>query len=295
MPGELIFSLRAKLERPIMIMGFGGWADAGKVATGAVNYLLSRLPSRPLATIQPDRFFDFTQERPMAEIENGRLAGMGGVELTFSYVKGRRDERDLALFTGPEPHTAWDRFSDLVFDLVNEVGVEAIITLGGTYDYLPHWLPAQTSAVYSSDAAAGFMAEVDDLQPADYRGPISIHTEILRKGEEAGVPVIGLWGHAPVYIQTGNIKLYLHIIEMLKKVVGFELDTDDLLDGIKDMDRQIEDLVAENPRLREYLDEINKEFEGQAPSSGRRPRRPRRPRPEGKVINLKPFLDNEDD
>ena len=50
---------------PTMVVAFGGWIDAGEAVTGAMCYLVRQLSAAPLASIDPEEFFDFTKVRPV--------------------------------------------------------------------------------------------------------------------------------------------------------------------------------------------------------------------------------------
>ncbi|MEW6263786.1 MAG: PAC2 family protein [Thermodesulfobacteriota bacterium] len=291
----LIFHQRPELKRPAMIVAFSGWPNAGDVATGTLEYLENRLQPKPLAFLASDQFLDFTEVRPTARIKNGRIREFHAPVYNFTWFTGSIDQSDLILLRGPEPRLNWSPFCDLVLKLAGEMNVRVIVTLGGTYDYVPHWLPARVSAIYS-DQAAEEMALTASLRLnlGEYQGPVSIHTLILDQARALGLPAIGLWGHAPVYIQTGNLKLHQALVDILKKLVGFDLDASDLETGVKEMERQIDDLVAKNPELKKYLADFKQEHQG--PST-------RRPRPavldsggreRGKVISLDSFLRRDD-
>jgi proteasome assembly chaperone (PAC2) family protein len=285
------------LANPVLIMGFSGWANAGDVSVGAVDYLISHLDAHPLATLEPSGFFDMTEDRPTAVVENGLLIDLQPFRARFHYARTADGQPDIIIFRGAEPRLAWDEFCDLLFDLVDQMEVSSIFTLGGTYDYVPHWHPPIVSAVYSSEKAGELLAKTyENVRPAEYQGPISIHTYILQRGSQTGRPVIGLWGHAPVYIQTGNIKLHYAMVEILKNAAGFDLDTAGLFEGIEEMNHKIEELVAQNPNLQKYLEGLEEEETA--------PRR-KTPQPHhrsdtngAKVIPLDQFLnkdDNEDE
>jgi len=293
---ELYYLDQPQLDRPVMILGFAGWPNAGDVSTGALGYLLRRLEAKPLALIEPDGFYIFTADRPTAKITAGHLEDLQSPRNHFSYVKTGVGERDLVLFSGREPDLRWKYFARLILDLAKDMNVQNIFTVGGTYDYIPHWAEPRVSVVYSGAAAKTALAGViHPLLPAEYEGPISIHTWLMVRGREQGLPVVGLWGHAPVYIQTGNLKILQRLVEILKTAAGFSLETQDLLEGIVEMDRQIEDLIANNPRLKQYVDELKQEFQESS-----RPRR--RPHPsslgegeKGKIIPFDQFLKRDDD
>src|SRR5688572_20449029 len=51
-----------------MVLAFGGWIDAGEAVTGAMRYLVRHLSATPLASIDPEAFFDFTKVRPVVRL-----------------------------------------------------------------------------------------------------------------------------------------------------------------------------------------------------------------------------------
>ena len=288
---------RPQLNNPVLIMGFSGWANAGEVSTETVNYLASRLNAQPLANVEPDHFYDYATERPTALIQSGLVREFKYPEPVFSYAKGRDEDSDLIFFTGPEPQRYWERFTDLVLNLAEEFSVRAIFILGGLYDYSPHWVDPRVSVIYSGYDAAGYLANTPEVVPGEYQGPVSIHTLILTRARDRDLPVVNLWGHAPTYIQTGNLKVQRCLTEILKKAIGFSLDTSDLLDGIAEMDRQIEDLVANNPRLKKYLDEMRDQYEEAVDTTTTVHKRPHlnKSGEKGKVISMDSFLRREED
>ncbi|MEW5722176.1 MAG: PAC2 family protein [Thermodesulfobacteriota bacterium] len=287
---ELTFHARPVLKRPVLVMCLSGWSNAGEVSTGTHDYLATRLRPRPLADINPEPFFALTEERPTANIDGGLVQELHLPLGRFSFVSTPLGEPDLILFKGPEPNFFWKRYCDLVFELVAEMKVWAVFTLGGSFDYVPHWLPPEISAVYSGPEAYELMSPVrDEVLASNYQGPVSLHTMLLVRGREMGVPVVGLWGHAPLYIQTGNLKLHRALVEVLKTVLGLSLDTSDLTAGIAEMDRQIEDLVAKNPKLAKYIEDLKRDYQDRPEDRRKRDAR-RGGDGKGKIISLDAFL-----
>jgi predicted ATP-grasp superfamily ATP-dependent carboligase len=293
---DLKYTFQPELTRPTLIMSFSGWADAGEASTGAMSYLERRLEPVSFAEISADPFFDFTQQRPEAIIKNGRLEHLDRPRLKFTYHQDQ--DADLILFQSPEPHLNWSAFVDGVFSLIRQMGVQTVVTLGGFYGYFPHWIEPTITAVHSDDRAETVTAGLENIEPGEYNGPVSIHTILMTETHrQHGPPVVGLWGGAPVYVQTGNIKIHLALVEAVKHVTGLALDTSDLTAQIADMDLQIEELVKENPRLKQYLDELEIEYQ----KEDGRPR-PGRVQSEGdpvrgKVIDFHEFVNrqSEDD
>ncbi len=295
---ELDFHERPVLRSPDLLMGFSGWPNAGEVSSGTVSFLKRSLKAKHLATISPDGFYDFTKDRPTARISAGRLRENRLPRNEFFYARSEAWDRDLLLFSGVEPNLRWNEFCGLVVETALEMGVRAIFTLGGTYDYVPHWMEPQVMAVYSDEAAEQLTAGLErHVRPADYDGPVSIHTMLMVKGREAGLPVVGLWGRAPVYLQTGNVKINLYLVEMLKRMSGFDLDTSELAGQIEEMDGHIKELVAGNPRLKKYVDDLAREYRGRESGSGADAVRTETDNSEGrgKVIPFEQFFHRDDD
>src|SRR5262245_56915727 len=65
---EVTFHREPPSNLPTMVVGFGGWIDAGEAATGALRYLVRQLGAAPLAAIDPEDFCDFTQIRPVVRL-----------------------------------------------------------------------------------------------------------------------------------------------------------------------------------------------------------------------------------
>src|SRR5258706_4298657 len=112
-----------------LVMAFGGWVDAGGAATGALRHLVRDLPAAPVARIDPEEFFVFSQERPEV-----RLRADGGRDIHwplsefFAWDPG--DARDgLLLFSGPEPHQRWRTYTKAFLDVAERCRVKRLVSL----------------------------------------------------------------------------------------------------------------------------------------------------------------------
>ena len=65
---EVEFHREPPSNLPTLVTAFGGWIDAGDAATRAMRYLVRQLAAVPLASIDPERFVDFTQVRPVVRL-----------------------------------------------------------------------------------------------------------------------------------------------------------------------------------------------------------------------------------
>jgi hypothetical protein len=57
------------LRNPVMLVALRGLFDIGGVATSALDWMLKERDFTVVADIDPDPFFDFTQERPEAFLD----------------------------------------------------------------------------------------------------------------------------------------------------------------------------------------------------------------------------------
>ena len=67
------FEELAPLHSPIMVIALRGLFDVAEVATDAVDILAADRVAPIVASIDADPFFDFTQERPMVELDHAEI------------------------------------------------------------------------------------------------------------------------------------------------------------------------------------------------------------------------------
>ena len=66
---SLEFTERPELRRKIMLTAFAGWPDASEAATRAIRYLADQLSATKFASIDPEEFYNFVEQRP--KVRNG--------------------------------------------------------------------------------------------------------------------------------------------------------------------------------------------------------------------------------
>ena len=83
------FKLLEKPDVPIeyLVMSFAGWPDAGESATASIKYLMRRLGATKFAEIDPEEFYDFSQERPPLQ-PNPRRTPTGSVAVKRVFLLG---------------------------------------------------------------------------------------------------------------------------------------------------------------------------------------------------------------
>jgi proteasome assembly chaperone (PAC2) family protein len=216
------------------------------------------LEAKKFASIPTENFYQISSLRPVAVIKEGRLLELKIPGNHFYYVKNPLSP-DLILFYGTEPHLRWNVFADTILDLAVRFDVPQIFTIGGTYDYIPHTFPPMVSALYNHEELKEVVIRTG-LGLTEYSGPISIHTFVLEAARKKGLKAISLWGHAPQYLQTKNIKVACAVLRKLMELTNIEIDLSDVESASSYFDEQVNQLVREDPKLQEVISKLEEVY-----------------------------------
>jgi proteasome assembly chaperone (PAC2) family protein len=255
---EVIYLEKPNLNKPYLIIGFEGWPNAGEVSSFALRHLIDSLGAKPFASIPTENFYQISSLRPMAVIKEGKLIELKSPGNHFYYVKGSLSN-DLILFYGVEPHLQWDVFAELILDLAERFHVQQLFTIGGTYDYIPHTYPPMISALFNHEALREKVIQAG-LGLTEYSGPISIHTFLLEAAKKRELKAISLWGHAPQYLQTRNVKVVCSVLKRLIDLTQIEVDLSELDKAGDYFDQQVNHLVEEDPKLQEVISKLEEVY-----------------------------------
>jgi len=288
---EIVYLEKPNLNKPILVIGFEGWPNAAEVSSAALQYLVEKLEARKFASIPIEDFHELSVSRPVAVIKEGRL-----VELKFPgnhfYYSKDLSSKDFILFQGVEPHLRWNLFVELLFDLVKKFDVSQVFTLGGTYDYIPHTYPPMVSALVNHEDLREKVVQAG-LGLTEYTGPISIHTFILESARQRGLKAMSLWGHAPQYLQTRNMRVVHSVLKSLFRITEVEMDLSELEKASDFFDQQVDHLVEKDPKLQEIINKLEEVYRqsGQVLSEEKKEEGTK----EDKVIYFQAFLKKQED
>ena len=288
---KILYLEKPNLDKPILVIGFEGWPNAAEVSSAALQYLVEKLGAKKFASIPIEDFHELSVSRPVATIKEGRL-----VELKFPgnhfYYSKDLSSKDFILFHGVEHHLRWPLFVDLLFELVKKFDVSQIFTLGGTYDYIPHTYPPMVSALVNHEDLREQAIQAG-LGLTEYTGPISIHTFILESASKRGLKTMSLWGHAPQYLQTRNMRVVHSVLKGLFRMTGVEMDLTELEKASDFFNQQVNHLVEQDPKLQEIIKRLEEAYRqsGQVPPGGRKGNETK----EDKIVYIQAFLKKQED
>ncbi len=273
------------LRTPVFIIGFRGWGNALEVSAGMAAYLVETLQGLSVGHIIPDACYRYDESRPVVEIESGSIKSINPPGGDFFAIETSPGENDIVVLIADEPHLNWYRFSRELTDLAQQLNTTAVITVGSMFDNVLHTDQIISTATTGSDFE-GILSR-HRVIPINYHGPGAIHTTILETCRKCAVPGSSLWCHCPAYLQgITHHGIMLPLARLLADMSSFSLKTEALEARWESLTIQIQNLIAENPKLEGIMDQIRrKKHEGAWLNSGQNGNEP------GNVINLRDFLD----
>jgi proteasome assembly chaperone (PAC2) family protein len=194
-------------------------------------------------------------------VEGGQVRALSLPSTVFRFFKNRRGSPDLIIALAAEPELKWDSYAELVLNLAEELGVERLYTIGGTYGNVPHSVDPIVTAVLSDESLNPEMTE-RGIGLTEYEGPSSIHTLLVVAARERGLPAVALWGYAPYYVQVPNPKVCHGILSRLAPMLDVHIEIEDLRRAAEYLDEQVSDAVRQSPELQEYVSGIELAYGG---------------------------------
>ena len=252
----LRWQTRPTLRRPVLVVAFEGWTDAGDAASMAGRWLTTAWRTRPFADIDPEEFYDFTTVRPHVSLPDGITRRIDWPSLEFSATSVPGGDHDVVFLRGHEPALRWRGFAGAVAELATALDVELCVTLGALLARVSHSWPIAVSGTSSDDA----LVERFGLSRSRYEGPTSMLTVLADTLSRAGVPTAGLWAAVPLYHpEVPSAKAALALVDAIVSMVGGQVDTTELADAAEAYERRMTDVVAENEDWAAYVASLEAE------------------------------------
>lgn len=248
----------APLRAPVMIVALHGLFDMASAATTAVAGLVST-DAITIGEIDPDPFFDFTQERPMVEIDEGELRSIHWPDGRFDVVRGV-GPHDLVLVVGTEPHLHWATYAQCVIEVSRRLGCEAVLTVGSSAEALPHTrMPTVTGSTANRE-----LGQRLGLAAPSYQGVTGLVGVLHAELERIGIPSISLRVGIPHYLVNAEHPTAVAVLQThIGHVVGMTVAVDHRDDIARW--RQLHDEVVEgDPQLGIYVRMLEQDYDRRA-------------------------------
>jgi proteasome assembly chaperone (PAC2) family protein len=253
MADELRVVHRPKLREPVLITAFRGWNDGGQGASLAGGYLAKTWAAARFAEIEPEEFFDFSETRPHVSLVEGRMRKIDWPDNAFYHASIPGTERDAVLMLGIEPNLRWRTFTNLVVDLVKDLGVELVVTLGSLLADVPHTRPSPVTGGGTDPE----LIERLGLQRSRYEGPTGIVGVLHDACSRASLPSVSLWAAVPHYVSLApSPRAALALCDRLGGILGADIDTEELQEASERYSEQVSEAVASDEETAAYVAEL---------------------------------------
>src|SRR3954468_4100996 len=244
---------RPSLREPIIVCAFKGWNDAGEAASAAVQFLCEGFDAAPLASIDPEDFYDFTAVRPNVRLVEGRSRAIDWPENSFHAARVPTADRDMIMLRGIEPSLRWKAFCNDVLEVAEAMGAKMIVTLGALLADVPHSRPVGITGL----ASAGALVERLGFERTNYEGPTGIVGVLHATCANSGMDSVSLWAPVPHYVAaTPNPKAALALVRGFEGIAGIVVDATQLETASDDYDRQVTAAVATDPDVKAFVERL---------------------------------------
>jgi proteasome assembly chaperone (PAC2) family protein len=247
-----------RLVDPVMIAAFEGWNDAGEAASTALEHLELTWDAEPLASIDPEEYYDFQVTRPHVRYADGvtRRIEWQTTRLSVATIPGT--ERHVVLVNGIEPNLRWRSFCAELLGHVEQLGVTKVITLGALLTDIPHTRPTSVSGISYDASSAGELR----VEPSTYQGPTGIVGVLQNACVEAGVPAMSFWASVPHYVSQARVpKAAVALLQRVEEVLDVEVPLGALPEQAEEWERTVSEMAEADDEVREYVRQLEEQAE----------------------------------
>ncbi|WP_166350523.1 PAC2 family protein [Phytoactinopolyspora limicola] len=239
-----------QLRQPVLVAAFEGWNDAGEAATAAVEHLEQIWQAEPLASLDPDDYYDFQVNRPVISLDNDGARNLRWPTTRLTVATSADLPRDFVLLRGIEPNMRWRGFCAELLGVAAELGIERVVTLGALLADVPHTRPVPVTAASSEPGGVEAMG----LEPSRYEGPTGIVGVFQDAATRAGLDAVSLWAAVPHYVgQSPCPKATVVLMRRLEDLLEVSVPLGDLPDQAEAWQHGVEELAQEDADVAEYV------------------------------------------
>ena len=258
---------RPKFNNPRLLMGFSGWMNGGEVSTGTVKCLIDKLDAQRFAEIEPAGFYIYSFPgsmevtalfRPHTQIKDGIIKSYEIPSNTFFYS----EQSNLILFLGKEPNLNWEEFTECIFSVCAEFGVEMIYFIGSVAGLVPHTRePRLFCSVSQSELKETFQHY--GVKFSNYEGPASIVTYLTSNCGNQDIKMVSLVAAIPAYVQGNNPKCIEAVTRRIAGMLELEMEFDDLTTISEQFEKKLHEVVQEQPELESNIHKLEEDYDNE--------------------------------
>ena len=251
------------LRDPVLIAAFAGFTDPTGAAAATVRHLEAQWRATPLASIDPDPFYDFTVQRPVVRLVNGERV-LDWPENRISVAHPEGVDRDFLLLAGIEPHTHWRTFLAAIEEVLRATGCTVSVTLGAQSAGVPHTRPLPVTL---SSSAPEFEELFGMQAPASrYQGPTGITGVLNLRTRELGWKNASLWAMQPHYLTLGaNPNVTVALAGLIDRAFRTRTPLGALEESTRAYAEQVRETLTATPDAAAYVRQLEEQYDALRP------------------------------
>jgi proteasome assembly chaperone (PAC2) family protein len=260
---EVEFHREPPSNLPTLVTALGGWIDAGEAATGAMRSLVRQLEAVPLAAIDPENFYDFTQVRPVVRLTAEGERIIRWPRSAFWTWQPPQGGAGLLLFRGLEPQRRWRAYATALLDVATRCGVQRIVSLGAVLAAVPHTRPPRITGS-STDPAWQARLEAYGMltRRSRYEGPTGIATIVMEAARQRGMASCNVRGQAPHYLQRAtNPAVSQALLTAVSRLLDLDLDLSPFEVAVQAFRTQCDQAVAQDAATQDYVRQLEQDYD----------------------------------
>jgi proteasome assembly chaperone (PAC2) family protein len=246
------------LVSPVMVIALEGYFDAASVASNALRWLVNDRPIRTVATIDPDPFYDFTQQRPQVRLDDDEQRQIEWPENRIDVLSVPGARHDLVLVLGVEPHLRFRTYVDAILAVAERLACEVVVTVGGAADAVPHTRSPQVFGSTMNRALAKRLG----LSRPQYQGITGVVGVLHADLDRRSWPAIAMRVPVPHYL--GNAQhpaATVALLRHLEHVLGTPTNSAALRDEIDRWRLLHDNAVGGDPQAAAFVRMLEHEFD----------------------------------
>ena len=272
------------LRNPVLLVALRGLFDIGGVATSALDWMIKERDYIVVADIDPDPFFDFTQERPEVYLDEDGQRQLRWAENEFLVIRYPEGVRDIVVLNGVEPHVNWKTFTSCIVEVARRLRCSLVVSLGAAAEQVPHTrVPFVVGSTTNDD-----LAQRLGLTRPQYQGPTGVAGVLLEALDSANITNVSLRVGVPHYLMNAqHPKSAAALLQHLQHVLGIPTDHQQLVDEIGRWQELHDAAVEGDPQAATYVSMLERSHDQRSESQ--------LPSGDDLAAELQEFLRDQDD
>ncbi len=248
---------RTAADELVMVHDLAGDFDAAHAGALAGSHLLATLPHEVVARFDADALVDYRGHRPRITFSGDHYESFAAPEITLYSLEDDAGTPFLLLH-GAEPDFAWERFSQAVLGLVEQLGVTRLVMLQAIPMPVPHTRPVTVTA----HATRRELIASYPVYWGEMRIPGSAGSLLELRAGEAGVDALGVAAHVPHYLSQATYPAAsLALLEHLETLSGLTLPTEALAEAAQANRTEIDQQIGRSEENTAVVAQLEAQFD----------------------------------